>query len=84
MKALIITLYIYSARCLTIKSFYAQIKKSDWLFLIENIKQSCFIVIKMFLQQKKGFLCTNSAIAIAFGVKKDQWLYLKNQTSKLN
>ncbi len=40
-KAIVITLCIYLAKCSTIESFHAWIKRSDWFSFIGNVKHSC-------------------------------------------
>lgn len=53
MEILVIMLYIHYAKCSIIEFFHTWIKKSDWPFLIENIKQNCIIIIRMCLIQRK-------------------------------
>ncbi len=84
MEAMVITLCMHSAGCLTIESFHAWIKRLDWSSFIGNVEHSCLGLTTVRLIQDKASTCTNTTVAAALRAKKEQWANLEDQPPEPN
>lgn len=83
-EVMVIMLCMHLAGYSTIKSFHTQIERSNWSSFIRNVKHCCLGFTKVRSIQDKTSTRTNTTVAAALRVKKEQWANLKDQLSESN
>ncbi len=81
---MVIALCIHSAQCSTIDSFHVWIERSDWSSLIGNVEKSCLGITKVRSIRDRASTRTNTTVAAALRVKKEEWANLGDQPPKPN